>query len=529
MPETWVQRFTVDGNRAPGWAAYFSPPHQAGAMNVLTLIAPDHDGGVYVLSLITGERCMAHCYSEPGRFWVQRFTAAGTFAAGWPAQGVLVEQRYLPWPYPGITIAAEGKRGLVVAWSASRDSFRAQSISPEGQRRWGDDGLLVPRAGAELTPPALIGDGQGGLFAFWAGRTGPGQGAIIGQHVLESGELSWGAEGRVVSAPSGASAGFAPLSPMAVPDGAAGGSGAIVCWPGKRGADVRLFATRVTRGGGLPWRDDVPVCSAPGDKSRLSVVAAPSGGALVAWVDSRRAYYGDVYIQRLTLGGRTLWADDGVHVGAASWRCYALAIAGDGAGGGYVTWNDDRPDGMLFAKRLTSEGVTAAGWPEDGAVVCDRRACWVDTIFVAGLRDGGAITAWEDVRHMPPDGVCGVEQSFAMLLTPTGPAVAATGASVAGAPEAPVPAPGPRRVPAFGLAMSSPGAGVVLSLPDAAPATLEVFDIAGRRLWSREVGGLGSGEHVVRLGDRASLPAGVYLARLVRGDRTATARVIVIH
>ncbi len=542
MPETWVQRFTVDGNRAPGWPAYFTPPHQPGAMNVLTLVAPDHEGGVYVLSLITGERCTAHCSVEPGRFWVQRFTSAGAFAPGWSALGTLVEERYFHPPCPDVVIASEGKRGLIVAWSASADSFRLQSISPEGARRWGDNGLPVRRSGMDPVPPALIGDGQGGVFAFWAGRTGSGQGAIIGQHVLESGELSWGAEGRVVSKPSGASAGFTPLSPRAVPDGAADGSGAIVCWPGKRGADVHLFATRVTRGGGLPWQDDVPVCSAPGDKSRLSVVAASSGGALVAWVDSRRAFYGDVYAQRLTLGGRTPWTDDGVHVGAAGWRCYELALAGDGAGGGYVAWDDDRPDGMLFAKRLTSEGVTASGWPDNGAVVCDRRVCWVDVVYMAGLRGGGAITAWEDIRHMPPpDGVCGVEQSFAMRLDPTGPAVAATGASVAATPESPLPeaasvtgapeapASGLHGVPAFGLATSPRGAGVLLSLPDAEPATLELFDVAGRRLWSREVGSLGAGEHTVGVGDGARLPVGVYLARLRQGAQAATARIVVIR
>ncbi len=543
LPQTWVERFTADGDRAPGWPTYFSPPHRSGASNDLTLIAPDHAGGIYVLSVIRGENCWAHCFGDPGRLWVQRFTAAGTPAAGWSALGLLAEERNLRWPYPEITIASEGKRGLIVAWSASRDSFRAQSISPEGLRRWGDDGLLVRRAGADSSAPALVGDGQGGVFAFWAGRTGAGQAAIIGQHVLETGELSWGAEGRIVSTPSGASAGFAPLSPVAVPDGAADGSGAIVCWPGKHGADVRLFATRVTRGGGLPWRDDVPVCSAPGDKSQLSVVAAPNGGVLVAWADSRRARDGDVYAQRLTLSGRTLWTDDGVHVGTISSGCYTLAIGSDGTGGAYCAWADYlRPDGVLFATRITGEGVRASGWPENGAVVCDNRVCWVDVVYMDGLRGGGAIMAWEDVRHMPPpNGVCGVEQCFAMRLDPTGPAVAATGASVAATPESPLPeaasvagtpeapASGPREVPAFGLTTSPRGAGVLLSLPDTEPATLELFDVAGRRLWSREVGSLGAGEHSVGVGDGARLPVGVYLARLVRGGRSATARIVVLR
>jgi hypothetical protein len=67
------------------------------------------------------------------------------------------------------------------------------------------------------------------------------------------------------------------------------------------------------------------------------------------------------------------------------------------------------------------------------------------------------------------------------------------------------------------------------ALPDAAPAILELFDVAGRRLWSRDVGSLGPGEHEVRLGDGAWFPPGLYLTRLTQGDHMATARVAIVR
>jgi len=68
-----------------------------------------------------------------------------------------------------------------------------------------------------------------------------------------------------------------------------------------------------------------------------------------------------------------------------------------------------------------------------------------------------------------------------------------------------------------------------LSLDGESPALLEVFDVGGRRLWSREVGGLGPGQHEIHLGDGEAFPSGVYMARLTQGSHAVRAHVAVIH
>lgn len=70
---------------------------------------------------------------------------------------------------------------------------------------------------------------------------------------------------------------------------------------------------------------------------------------------------------------------------------------------------------------------------------------------------------------------------------------------------------------------------VEFSLPDASPARLEVLDIAGRRLFGRDVGALGSGSHVLDLAEGRLLSAGVYLLRLTRGPLALTARGIIVR
>ena len=71
------------------------------------------------------------------------------------------------------------------------------------------------------------------------------------------------------------------------------------------------------------------------------------------------------------------------------------------------------------------------------------------------------------------------------------------------------------------------GATISFALPDAAPATLQLHDVAGRKVFSREVGSLGPGMHVIRLADQVRLGPGMYWLRLIREDRVLTAKGIV--
>jgi len=67
---------------------------------------------------------------------------------------------------------------------------------------------------------------------------------------------------------------------------------------------------------------------------------------------------------------------------------------------------------------------------------------------------------------------------------------------------------------------------VSFSLPSADPATLELLDVTGRRLWSREIGSLGAGNHLLDVRGE-SLASGIYWVRLRQKDRILTAKGVV--
>ena len=70
---------------------------------------------------------------------------------------------------------------------------------------------------------------------------------------------------------------------------------------------------------------------------------------------------------------------------------------------------------------------------------------------------------------------------------------------------------------------------VRFALPVASRATLELVDVSGRRVASRDVGTLGAGRHEMNLGEGQRLSSGIYFVRLTQGVNVATRRVTVLE
>ena len=60
------------------------------------------------------------------------------------------------------------------------------------------------------------------------------------------------------------------------------------------------------------------------------------------------------------------------------------------------------------------------------------------------------------------------------------------------------------------------------------PARLELFDLAGRRVWTRDVGSLGPGSHSIEARDLGILPA-LYFVRLTQGAEARHARLVLVR
>ena len=69
-----------------------------------------------------------------------------------------------------------------------------------------------------------------------------------------------------------------------------------------------------------------------------------------------------------------------------------------------------------------------------------------------------------------------------------------------------------------------------LSLPTGGQSgTLELIDLAGRRVASQDLSGLSAGRHQVTLLERRGVAPGVYVVRLARGGQVRSMKVAVVH
>jgi len=495
--------------------------------------------------------------------YAQRVSSAGLPL--WTADGVPVCTATGDQTYP--TIAPDGFGGAYIAWDDLRSGLKVygQHLGADGTPSWAADGIPLCSNPASQQSPWVIADGVGGALVTWL-DTRNGWYAVCAQRLSAAGTLQWPADGVVLSDTTSFK-----FEPHLVADGS---GGAIVTWYDQRaGANYTyddIYARRVTGAGVPQWTaQGVPLCTATGSQQSPALIADGLGGALVTWFDGRAGDF-DIYAQRISGAGITQWPADGVALCTAAGEQAYPSLVADGLGGAIAAWRDYRSgaDYDIYAQRISQAG--APQWTADGVLVCNAAGDQYDPAIVTDA-NGGAIIAWPDMRSgtldvyaqrvsgagaplwtangmalctaagmqnvtaMVPDGAGGAVTTWQDKRSGTNLDVYAQrvqGSGQLGGDVTNVPAPA---AGAFGLgpAWPNPATGgtltVSFTLPDGGAATLELFDVAGRRIASRDVGSMGAGAHAVTLGAGRSLAPGVYLVRLAQGGRSATMRAAMLE
>jgi head-tail adaptor len=157
----------------------------------------------------------------------------------------------------------------------------------------------------------------------------------------------------------------------------------------------------------------VPLCTAVNRQSSPEIVTDGSGGAFVAWVDTRdnpSTYH--IYAQHVLASGAVDPAWTAAN-GNANGTPLCTAVGGgnyptivtDGSGGAIVTWQDNRPDGAtseIYAQHVLASGAVDPAWPADGRGLCTAVGPqFYPTIVTDG--SGGAVVTWQDGRTNWPN------------------------------------------------------------------------------------------------------------------------------
>jgi hypothetical protein len=177
-----------------------------------------------------------------------------------------------------------------------------------------------------------------------------------------------------------------------------GSGGAIIAFTDSRDDVGDIYAQRIDAHGNILWAaDGVAVCTAAQDQSYPQLVSDGAGGAIITWADERSSSNPDLYAQRVDANGNPLWTADGVPIAVETNSQYLQQIISDGAGGAIIAWADTRGSltADIYAQRIDSSGTVL--WTANGVVICtDPENQNFPELAPDGA--GGAIITWQDWR-----------------------------------------------------------------------------------------------------------------------------------
>lgn len=159
----------------------------------------------------------------------------------WAASGVIVSGATSSQANP--FMISDGSGGAAIAWmdfrSGSTYDVYAQHITAAGANMWTNDGFAVcAAASSDQYFPTIVTDGVGGyIFAWQDDRGGFFQGDIYAQRLSTTGAAQWAGDGIAIMVAPGIQA-----SPAMVSDGA---GGTVMTWADYRGGFGQIYAGRI--------------------------------------------------------------------------------------------------------------------------------------------------------------------------------------------------------------------------------------------------------------------------------------------
>ncbi len=351
-------------------------------------ICPDGRGGAFFCWIQT---------RSPGltdyRVNVQQVNAQGDMV--WPLYGVkvstLTSSQYEV--ALGPSIADNG----LVAWidhRYGRYNVVGQRVETPGIIRWPSNGMSAVSATNIQSSVQVIGDGSGGALVAWLDwRTGHWRPYIQRQEVNQGTPL-WGSNGRMVVTNIVSSIDLRMVSDYQC--------GALLAWPQsvQYGLSIvpQVFAQRISHLGNMLWPSNgVLVAATTNGQWNHQLVCDDADGAIVTWKEYRRAD-ANIYAQRISASGQRLWSATGMGVATNFLEQTEPQMAGDGAGGAVIVYQDAYTPGYesdINAQRIGTNGVHL--WQPGGT----------DIAFVGGMDEvprivrtstGDFIVAWRSER-----------------------------------------------------------------------------------------------------------------------------------
>jgi hypothetical protein len=367
-----------------------------------------------------------------------------------------------------------------------------------------------------------------------------------------------------------------PWLPLGAPDGA---HGVFLAWAEAYAKDIMI--SRVGSSGTIVhgWPDfGLPAAPIESNQGAPAIATDGSGGVFLTWQDDRDGFE-RTYATRITATGAVAsgWPAAGLPVSPGPSAATTLTsflmgqatqvgtLVSDGAGGAVAAWREPGTANRIVLQRLTGDGTTHRAWPAEGVVAHTGGGVQRDPVALTDDR-GGVVLAWLEetaptrwslmarrVDLEAPETASSLVVTLAASVVPgDAPSLFVSGESSClawadlrtGTPRVRVARleldamRRPERVReakfyAGGLTVRATGlAGAATlrleyALPFAEPARLDLFDVTGRRVLSRNLSAVSGAQRLDV--DVTALRSGVFAVRVLQAGRVATTRTAILR
>ncbi|MBN1326715.1 MAG: T9SS type A sorting domain-containing protein [Candidatus Cloacimonetes bacterium] len=277
---------------------------------------------------------------------------------------------------------------------AGNNDIQVYRISPEGESVWGEDGLQISQGAAfDVSPKVCVTSDNNCVFAWQADEV------IIIQKISPTGVLLWGDNGIELSCDDT----YNWPQPIAVEADQIilkffHDSGPI--WAPTR----HMLAQKFTQDGTPVWAEDVVITDAGGISAWtqvMSICGDGTGGFFIAWNDDRDQNMDDSsFVQYISADGEILFSPNGIEVATMSSRerFYPKLAYHQSSEELYVFWNE--MDSSQNQRGISGQKFNLNGerlWSDNGKIIIALSPTDV-LISGTGISDAGAMVIFEEAH-----------------------------------------------------------------------------------------------------------------------------------
>ncbi len=285
------------------------------------------------------------------------------------------------------------------------ESVYCQRIDRWGNIKFTANGVdIATIATADQDRPKVTSDGFNNAIACWQDSRSGGD-DIYAQKIDSNGAVKWTVNGKLICNAAGTQD-----KVWMVNDGS---GGAIIAWEDSRSGTEDIYAQRINSAGVVQWTaNGVVICNAVDKQRDIHITEDGVGGAIIVWTDKRGGVTQDIYAQRINSAGVVQWTANGVVICNTANDQNNPKIVTDGSNGGIISWSDKRGGVTedIYAQRINSAGVVQ--WVANGVALCTSPDTQQIPVIASDSK-GGAVVAWEDKRT-------GVEDIYAQRINSAG-------------------------------------------------------------------------------------------------------------